>query len=52
MGAAIRADELFGQAVDRKTLLGAVDRCIGRREGFRAGRAYPCCDDYGRNAGK
>ena len=33
MGAAIGADEYLVKPVDRKTLLEAVDRCIGRREG-------------------
>jgi DNA-binding response OmpR family regulator len=32
MGAAIGADEYLVKPVDRKTLLGAVERCIARRE--------------------
>ncbi len=34
MGAAIGADEYLVKPVDRKTLLGAVERCIARREGL------------------
>lgn len=33
MGTAIGADEYLVKPVDRKTLLGAVERCIARREG-------------------
>ena len=39
MGAAIGADEYLVKPVDRKTLLGAVERCIARREG--SGPAAP-----------
>ena len=39
MGAAIGADEYLVKPVDRKTLLGAVERCTARREG--SGLAAP-----------
>ena len=45
MGAAVGADEYLVKPVDRKTLLGAVERCIARREGLGPAAPILVVDD-------